>query len=155
MRWLVLLVIAAIAALIGVMACSSTPASTQITSVKWNVKSLSSTDSTGKVSRADVTGYYIFRSDGSFVEDITIAHLEHTQVAEYNTSNNDAGAPDSSAAGEQSGTISLVNGVLTLVYTYQVSGDGQTMTWDSLVDSDAQDVTRSHWVLTFDSTTTQ
>jgi hypothetical protein len=138
-------------ALAGAAACSTTQATTNLISVRWKVKSLSSVDPKGEVTRADVTGFFIFRSDGSYEENVTIAHLAHVQESNYATKNNDAGE-----AGV-GGTMSLVIGDHTALYNYSVSADGQTMTMDSvatLLDSGAelQDQTTNHWVLTYDST---
>jgi hypothetical protein len=136
-----------------IVACSTTQTTESRISVKWNVKSLSSVDSKGQVTRADVTGFFIFRSDGSYEENVVIAHLAHVQESNYSTNNNDAG--DAGVGG----TMSLVIGEHTSLYNYSVTADGQTMTMDSVATLDeggvaVQDQTTNHWVLTFDSTTT-
>ncbi len=127
-----------------VFACGS-PAVTPFVSVQWNVKSLTTKSNTGEVTRADVTGYFIFTSAnqaspgsdgtlppavGTFVEDVTLSRVRRVQSASYTISS-------------ASKTLSLLVGDQAQSYTYALTTlDGvQTMTWDS------QDQTAAHWVL--------
>jgi uncharacterized membrane protein len=124
------------------MACSSQTASSAI-STQWNVKSVTTKSATGEVTRADVTGYFIFTSAtqpstgsdgktpaavGTFVEDVTLSRIRRVQAASYTVT---------------AKTLSLLVGDQTQVYAYKITTvDGvQTMTWDS------QDETAAHWIL--------
>ncbi len=126
-----------------VLACSS-QAATPTTSVQWNVKSLTTKSKTGEVTRAEVTGYFIFTSanqaaassdgilppsSGTFVEDITLTRVRRVQSATYTINDQK--------------TLSLLVGDHNQTYAYKITAISgvQTMTWDG------QDETAAHWVL--------
>lgn len=144
MRRLVASLIPMVALIALALACGST-AVQPFVSVQWNVKSLTTKSATGEVTRAEVTGYFIFTSAtqnpagsdgklppavGTFVEDVTLSRVRRTQSASYTISSDTK-------------TLSLLVGDQTQSYTYKITTiDGvQTMTWDS------QDETAAHWVL--------
>ena len=114
-------------------------------SVQWDVKSLTTKSKTGEVTRAEISGYFIFTSAnqdpagndgklppavGTFVEDLTLSRVRRVQSASYTISSDTK-------------TLSLLVGDQTQSYTYKIGtlNGVQTMTWDS------QDETAAHWVL--------
>lgn len=144
MRRLVASLITLVAFVAFALACGTT-AVAPFVSVQWNVKSLTTKSVTGEVTRAEVSGYFIFTSAtqgaagndgklpsaaGTFVEDITLSRVRRVQSATYSISSD-------------SKTLSLVVGDQTQNYTYKITSSGgvQTMTWDG------QDETAAHWVL--------
>jgi hypothetical protein len=126
------------------LACGSQTVAPFVT-VQWNVKSVTTKSKTGEVTRAEVSGYFIFTSAtqspagndgklppaaGTFVQDITLSRVRRVQSATYTISSDTK-------------TLSLVVGDQTQNYTYKITSSGgvQTMTWDG------QDETAAHWVL--------
>ncbi len=133
-----------LAAFVAVAFACSSQAATPTTSVQWNVKSLTTKSKTGEVTRAEVTGYFIFTSanqagassdgtlppsSGTFVEDITLTRVRRVQSATYTVNDQK--------------TLSLLVGDHNQTYAYKITtiSGVQTMTWDG------QDETAAHWVL--------
>lgn len=133
-----------LAAFVACVFSCGTTAIAPTTSVQWNIKSLTTKSKTGEVTRAEVSGYFIFTSavqsapgsdgrlpssSGTFVEDVTLTRVRRVQSATYTITDQK--------------TLSLLVGDQSQVYAYKITTiDGlPTMTWDG------QDETAAHWVL--------
>jgi hypothetical protein len=147
MRRVVAILIVLSASVAFVFACG-TAEITPFVTTQWNVKSLTTKSSTGEVTRANVTGIFIFTSAnqdpagndgvlppavGTFEEDITLSGVRVTQSSSYTiTTDSKNNTSINILIGSQPENFSLktttTNGI-------------QTMTWDS------QDQTAAHWVL--------